>query len=60
MVDTYTKVILTVIAVALVALAARPLLAEPAIAQMACGAAPSNACYVTQANGGIFNVRVVR
>jgi hypothetical protein len=59
MVDRYTKVILTIIALALVALVLRPVL-EPRVASAVseCGTF-SNPCYVTTRSGDSVNVKIV-
>jgi hypothetical protein len=59
MVDRYTKIVLTVIALALVALVLRPAL-EPQVATALseCGSF-SNPCYVTTRSGDSVNVKIV-
>jgi hypothetical protein len=57
MVDTYTKAVLTVIALALVALVMRSA-AQPAIAMSECGTF-TNPCYVTARSGDALNVKIV-
>ena len=59
MVDTYTKAVLTLIAVALVALVIRPVVHPQPVAAMAeCGGF-TNPCYVTARSGDALNVKIV-
>ena len=61
MIDTYTKAVLTVIAVALVALVVRPMFqAAPAGAQVIGCGLPRQPCYVTTGAGEPLLVTIQR